>query len=382
MNKKDFRAVLNLGLQLKEKESTFVDLTFSMDSLLESALNLYLYSIKGFIYQTQIDIVKDDVTLIEGATSCCVSYTEFCKAVDKSKVKDGIKMEVSQSGLTVNSGTFSMSIPAVSKSGVRMKGADKMSAPRSFEKLDVMCLKNVRQSFTVDALSALCTRIHFFSEPDALVFYATTGAGVCAYRALSSTTSNDCQQTFSFPCNYAKNFSFFEGKMSCCLSLKKLSQRDVYHLVVSDDKQSMHLPLELDSEPYADNLKERMQMKGEGTPVLLDASKELIKAIKDYRKKVREISGKSDKFDTLVCLCPDASGKSSTFISLFSREHIPEEKIGKIEGVKLDLVLTSFDFEWFLSNMDKREVGYQENDSLCLFSQNDYRLYLAKEKKS
>lgn len=380
MNKKNFSNLCNLGLQLKEKDESFVDLTWSVDGLLEPVLNIYMYSMKGFVYETNINIETSDInSIVDG---CCVPYSEFVAAVDKTKVKDGMILELLSDELIVRSGTYSKSIKVVPQHSVRIQKPDKVSDKYTCKGVlsVVKTLKDVRLSREDDTLSEITNRVHFIYDKDNITFWSTTGAGVCSIE-VETTRTNELPDTvqlaeatsFSLPPAYVKNLSLLikEGKnenIKFHLYMKRLRQKDVYHLVLDDGITNLHIPVELD-DAYAtvmNTIIHHNDMKNmEYTEVEFigkDNSK-LLDSIKEYRKEIRKISDKSDKFDVGVrfcCNCTKAidGGKNpcSAIILYDTYGNIADKNIGLVKGICLDFSATAFDIEWFLSTASNISV--------------------------
>ena len=376
MNKKNFSNLCNLGLQLKEKNEAFVDLTWSIDGLLEPVLNIYMYSMKGFVYETNINIETSDInSIVDG---CCVPYSEFMAAVDKTKVKDGMILELLSDELIVRSGTYSKSIKVVPQHSVRIQKPDKVSDKYACKGVlsVVKSLKDVRLSREDDTLSEITNRVHFIYDKDNITFWSTTGAGVCSIEVKTARTNElpDNLQlneatSFSFPPAYVKNLSLLDNtNIKAHLYMKKLRQKDVYHLVLDDGTINLHIPVELD-DAYAAVMNTMIHHNGmkniEYTEVKFigkDDSK-LLDSIKEYRKEIRKISDKSDKFDVGVRFCCNCTktidvGKNpcSAIILYDTYGNIADRNIGIVKGARLDFSVTAFDIEWLLSTASNISV--------------------------
>lgn len=376
MNKKDFSNLCNLGLQLKEKNESFVDLTWSVDGLLEPMLNIYMYSMKGFVYETNINIEASDVnSIVDG---CCVPYSEFISAVDKTKVKDGMILELLSDELIVRSGTYSKSIKVVPQHTIRIQKPDKTSDEYACKGVlsVVKSLKDVRLSREDDTLSEITNRVHFIYDKDNITFWSTTGAGVCSIEVATDKTNEQSDTlllkettSFSFPPAYVKNLSLLDNtNIKAYLYMKKLKQKDVYHLVLDDGTINLHIPVELD-DAYAAVMNTMIHHNGmkniEYTEVKFigkDDSK-LLDSIKEYRKEIRKISDKSDKFDVGVRFCCNCTktidvGKNpcSAIILYDTYGNIADRNIGIVKGACLDFSATAFDIEWLLSTASNISV--------------------------
>lgn len=380
MNKKNFSNLCNLGLQLKEKNESFVDLTWSIDGLLEPVLNVYMYSMKGFVYETNIDIETSDInSIVDG---CCVPYSEFVAAVDKTKVKDGMILELLSDELVVRSGTYSKSIKVVPQHTIRIQKPDKVSDKYACKGSlsTVKSLKDVRLSREDDTLSEITNRVHIIYDKDNITFWSTTGAGVCSIEIETTRTNElpDALQlaeatSFSLPPAYVKNLNLLikedeKENIKFYLYMKQLRQKDVYHLVLDDGITNLHIPIELD-DTYATVMNMMIHHNGikniEYTEVEFvgkDNSK-LLDSIKEYRKEIRKISDKSDKFDVGVRFCcnctkaiDDGKNPCSAIILYDTYGNIADKNIGLIKGICFDFSATVFDIEWFLSTASNISV--------------------------
>ena len=380
MNKKNFSNLCNLGLQLKEKNESFVDLTWSIDGLLEPILNIYMYSMKGFVYETNINIETTDInSIVDG---CCVPYSEFVAAVDKTKVKDGMVLELLSDELIVRSGTYSKNIKVVPQHTIRIQQPDKTSDKYACKGTlsTVKSLKDVRLSRENDTLSEITNRVHFVYDKDNITFWSTTGAGVCSIEIETTRTNElpDALQlaeatSFSLPPAYVKNLNLLikedeKENIKFYLYMKQLRQKDVYHLVLDDGITNLHIPIELD-DTYATVMNTMIHHNGikniEYTEVEFvgkDNSK-LLDSIKEYRKEIRKISDKSDKFDVGVRFCcnctkaiDDGKNPCSAIILYDTYGNIADKNIGLIKGICFDFSATAFDIEWFLSTASNISV--------------------------
>lgn len=376
MNKKNFSNLCNLGLQLKEKNESFVDLTWSVDGLLEPMLNIYMYSMKGFVYETNINIEASDInSIVDG---CCVPYSEFVAAVDKTKVKDGMVLELLSDELIVRSGTYSKNIKVVPQHTIRIQQPDKTSdkyvCNGTLSK--VKSLKDVRLSREDDTLSEITNRVHFIYDKDNITFWSTTGAGVCSIEAATDKTNEQPDTlllkeatSFSFPPAYVKNLSLLDNtNIKAYLYMKKLRQKDVYHLVLDDGTINLHIPVELD-DAYATVMNKLIHhrdaeaVKYTSVGFVGKDDKKLLDSIKEYRKEVRKISDKSDKFDVGVRFCCNCTktidvGKNpcSAIILYDTYGNIADRNIGIVKGARLDFSATAFDIEWLLSTASNISV--------------------------
>lgn len=376
MNKKNFSNLCNLGLQLKEKNESFVDLTWSVDGLLEPMLNIYMYSMKGFVYETNINIEASDVnSIVDG---CCVPYSEFISAVDKTKVKDGMVLELLSDELIVRSGTYSKNIKVVPQHTIRIQKSDKTSdkyvCNGTLSK--VKSLKDVRLSREDDTLSEITNRVHFIYDKDNITFWSTTGAGVCSIEVATDKTNEQPDTlllkeatSFSFPPAYVKNLSLLDNtNIKAYLYMKKLRQKDVYHLVLDDGTINLHIPVELD-DVYATVMNKLIHhrdaeaVKYTSVGFVGKDDKKLIDSIKEYRKEVRKTSDKSDKFDVGVRFCCNCTkaidiGKNpcSAIILYDTYGNIADKNIGIVKGARLDFSATAFDIEWLLSTASNISV--------------------------
>lgn len=376
MNKKNFSNLCNLGLQLKEKNESFVDLTWSIDGLLEPTLNIYMYSMKGFVYETNINIETSDInSIVDG---CCVPYSEFVAAVDKTKVKDGMVLELLSDELIVRSGTYSKNIKVVPQHTIRIQQPDKTSDKYACKGSlsTVKSLKDVRLSREDDTLSEITNRVHVIYDKDNITFWSTTGAGVCSIEIVTDKTNEQPDTlllkeatSFSFPPAYVKNLSLLDNaNIKAYLYMKKLRQKDVYHLVLDDGTTNLHIPVELD-DVYATVMNKLIRHRDTETVkytsvefVGKDDSK-LLDSIKEYRKEVRKASDKSDKFDVGVRFCCNCTktidvGKNpcSAIILYDTYGNIADRNIGIVKGARLDFSATAFDIEWLLSTASNISV--------------------------
>lgn len=376
MNKKNFSNLCNLGLQLKEKNESFVDLTWSIDGLLEPTLNIYMYSMKGFVYETNINIETSDInSIVDG---CCVPYSEFVAAVDKTKVKDGMVLELLSDELIVRSGTYSKNIKVVPQHTIRIQQPDKTSDKYACKGSlsTVKSLKDVRLSREDDTLSEITNRVHVIYDKDNIAFWSTTGAGVCSIEIATDKTNEQPDTlllkeatSFSFPPAYVKNLSLLDNaNIKAYLYMKKLRQKDVYHLVLDDGTTNLHIPVELD-DVYATVMNKLIRHRDTETVkytsvefVGKDDSK-LLDSIKEYRKEVRKASDKSDKFDVGVRFCCNCTktidvGKNpcSAIILYDTYGNIADRNIGIVKGARLDFSATAFDIEWLLSTASNISV--------------------------
>ena len=380
MNKKDFSNLCNLGLQLKEKNESYVDLTWSIDGLLEPVLNIYMYSMKGFVYETNINIEASDInSIVDG---CCVPYSEFISAVDKTKVKDGMVLELLSDELIVRSGTYSKNIKVVPQHTIRIQQPDKVSDKYACKGTlsTVKSLKDVRLSREDDVLSEITNRVHFIFDKDNITFWSTTGAGVCSIE-FDTTRAKELPDTlqlaevtsFSLPPAYVKNFSLLNNtNIKAYLYMKKLRQKDVYHLVLDDGNINLHIPVELD-DSYATVMNTIVHHTGtkdtEYTKVEFvekDGSKlvdSMLDSVKEYRKEIRKMSDKSDKFDVGIRFCRNCTkaidgGKNpcSAIILYDTYGNIADKNIGLIKGICVDFSATAFDIEWLLSTASNISV--------------------------
>lgn len=376
MNKKNFSNLCNLGLQLKEKNESFVDLTWSIDGLLEPILNIYMYSMKGFVYETNINIETTDInSIVDG---CCVPYSEFVAAVDKTKVKDGMVLELLSDELIVRSGTYSKNIKVVPQHTIRIQQPDKTSDKYACKGTlsTVKSLKDVRLSRENDTLSEITNKVHFIYDKDNIAFWSTTGAGVCSIEVATDKTNEQpdtlCLEdvtSFSLPPAYVKNLSLLDNaNIKAYLYMKKLRQKDVYHLVLDDGTTNLHIPVELD-DVYATVMNKLIRHRDTETVKYTSVEfvgkddNKLLDSIKEYRKEVRKISDKSDKFDVGVRFCCNCTkaidvGKNpcSAIILYDTYGNIADKNIGIIKGACLDFSATAFDIEWFLSTASNISV--------------------------
>ena len=380
MNKKNFSNLCNLGLQLKEKNESFVDLTWSIDGLLEPVLNVYMYSMKGFVYETNIDIETSDInSIVDG---CCVPYSVFVASVDNTKVNDVMIVQLLSDELVVRSGTYSKSIKVVPQHTIRIQKPDKVSDKYACKGSlsTVKSLKDVRLSREDDTLSEITNRVHIIYDKDNITFWSTTGAGVCSIEIETTRTNElpDALQlaeatSFSLPPAYVKNLNLLikedeKENIKFYLYMKQLRQKDVYHLVLDDGITNLHIPIELD-DAYAtvmNTMIHHNDMKNiEYTEVEFigkDNSK-LLDSIKEYRKEIRKISDKSDKFDVGVRFCcnctkaiDDGKNPCSAIILYDKYGNIADKNIGLIKGICFDFSATAFDIEWFLSTASNISV--------------------------
>lgn len=376
MNKKNFSNLCNLGLQLKEKNESFVDLTWSIDGLLEPVLNIYMYSMKGFVYETNINIEASDInSIVDG---CCVPYSEFVAAVDKTKVKDGMVLELLSDELIVRSGTYSKNIKVVPQHTIRIQQPDKTSDKYACKGTlsTVKSLKDVRLSREDDTLSEITNRVHFIYDKNNITFWSTTGAGVCSIEVATDKTNEQSDTlllkeatSFSFPPAYVKNLSLLDNtNIKAYLYMKKLRQKDVYHLVLDDRIINLHIPVELD-DVYATVMNKLIHhrdaeaVKYTSVEFVGKDDSKLLDSIKEYRKEVRKTSDKSDKFDVGVRFCCNCTktidvGKNpcSAIILYDTYGNIADRNIGIVKGACLDFSATAFDIEWFLSTASNISV--------------------------
>lgn len=376
MNKKNFSNLCNLGLQLKEKNESFVDLTWSIDGLLEPTLNIYMYSMKGFVYETNINIEASDInSIVDG---CCVPYSEFISAVDKTKVKDGMILELLSDELIVSSGTYSKNLKVVPQHAIRIQKPDKTSDEYACKGTlsTVKSLKDVRLSREDDTLSEITNRVHFIYDKNNITFWSTTGAGVCSIEVATDKTNEQSDTlllkeatSFSFPPAYVKNLSLLDNtNIKAYLYMKKLRQKDVYHLVLDDGIINLHIPVELD-DVYATVMNKLIHhrdaeaVKYTSVEFVGKDDSKLLDSIKEYRKEVRKTSDKSDKFDVGVRFCCNCTktidvGKNpcSAIILYDTYGNIADRNIGIVKGARLDFSATAFDIEWLLSTASNISV--------------------------